>query len=64
MKHVKLKTVSLKNNPKLTERWLQEVIVNDPSILGLGDVLVKGRERIHPGADRLDLLLQDVDGAG
>ena len=64
MKHVKLKTVSLKNNPKLTERWLQEVIVNDPSILGLGDVLVKDRERIHPGAGRLDLLLQDVEGDG
>ena len=64
MKHVKLKTVSLKNNPKLTERWLQDVVVNDPSILGLGDVLVKDKERIHPRAGRLDLLLQDADGHG
>lgn len=62
--HVKLKTVSLKNHPDLNERWLQNIIVEDPSMLGLGDVLVKEKERIHPGAGRLDLLLQDVDGNG
>ena len=64
MKYVKLKTVSIKNHPSLNERWLQEIIFKDPSILGLGDVLVKDKEVIHPGAGRLDLLLQDVDGNG
>ncbi len=64
MKYVKLKTVSLKNHPDLNERWLQDIIVEDPSILGLGDVLVKDKELTHPGAGRLDLLLQDVDGNG
>ena len=64
MEYVKLKTISLKSNPKLTERWLQDVIVEDPSVLGIGDVLVKDKERIHPRAGRLDLLLQDVDGYG
>ena len=64
MKYVKLKTVSLKNHSDLNEQWLQNIIVEDPSILGLGDVLVKDKERIHPGAGRLDLLLQDVDGNG
>ncbi len=64
MKYVKLKTVSLKNHSDLNERWLQNIIVEDPSILGLGDVLVKDKERIHPGAGRLDLLLEDVDGNG
>ena len=64
MEYVTLKTISLKNHPDLNERWLQNIIVEDPSILGLGDVLVKDKERIHPGAGRLDLLLQDADGNG
>ncbi len=64
MNHSKLKTISLKNHPQLTEKWLQEIIANDPSILGIGDVFLKDKERIHPGAGRLDLLLQDTDGHG
>ena len=64
MEYVTLKTISLKNHPDLNERWLQNIIVEDPSILGLGDVLVKDKERIHPGAGRLNLLLQDADGNG
>ena len=62
--YVKLKTISLKNHPQYDERWLHQVIVDDPSVLNLGDVIVKDRERIHPGAGRLDLLLQEVDGHG
>lgn len=64
MKHVKLKTVNMKNHPTLTERWLQDVIAQDPSILGIGDVVLKDKERMHPGAGRLDLLFQDTDGHG
>jgi len=60
----KLKTVNLKSNPVLTEKWLQDIIAQDPSVLGIGDVLLKDKERIHPGAGRLDLLLQDADGHG
>lgn len=32
-----------------------------PAILGLGDLVVKDKERIHPNAGRLDLLLQDPE---
>jgi len=53
--------ISLINNPILTEKWVQEIIANDPSILGLGDLILKDKERIHPKAGRLDLLLQDPD---
>ncbi len=53
--------ISLINHPALTERWVQEIIANDPSILGLGDLILKDKERIHPRAGRLDLLLQDTD---
>ena len=64
MQHVKLKTLNLKNHPTLNERWLQDVIAEDPSILGMGDVILKDQERIQSRAGRLDLLLQDADGHG
>jgi len=53
--------VSLINHPILTEKRVQEIIANDPSILGLWDLILKDKERIHPKAGRLDLLLQDPD---
>jgi len=64
MKHIKLKTVNLKSHPQLNEKWLQDIIADDPSIIGVGDVILKDKERIHIGAGRLDLLLQDADGHG
>lgn len=64
MNHIKLKTISLKRHPILDERWLQQVIADEPSILGIGDVVLKDKERIHAGLGRLDLLLQDSDGHG
>jgi predicted transport protein len=53
--------ILLKNHPELSERWLQQRIADDPSILGLGDLILKDKERMHPRAGRLDLLLQDPD---
>lgn len=64
MKHVKLKTISLKRHPTLNERWVQDIIAADPLILGIGDVILKDKERRQAGAGRLDLLLQDNDGHG
>ncbi len=55
------KEISIKNHPALNEAWLQEVISNKTEILGLGDLIVKDKERIQPSGGRLDLLLQDVD---
>ena len=40
---------------------MQDIIANDPSIQGLGDLILRDREGIHPCAGRLDLLLQDPD---
>lgn len=61
MNHIKLETISLKGHKELTERWIHDIIAKEPTIVGLGDVELKDRERIHPGAGRLDLLLQDVE---
>lgn len=61
MKYAKLTKLSLRAHPALNERWVQDRIAEDPGILGLGDVILKDKERIHPKAGRLDLLLQDAD---
>lgn len=61
MEFVKLKKVNLQSHPQLSEKWVQERIAEDPQILGLGDVVLKDKERHQPRAGRLDLLLQDVE---
>jgi hypothetical protein len=50
---------TLKNHPEFSEMWVQELIAENPKILGLGDLALRDRERIQPRAGRLDLLLQD-----
>jgi hypothetical protein len=57
----KFEKVSIKRHAELNERWVQDRIAEDPSILGLGDVVLKDKERIQPRAGRLDILLQDAD---
>lgn len=59
--YVKHEKISIKNQPELNERWVQDRIAEDPSILGLGDLILKDKERIQPKAGRLDLLFQDAD---
>ena len=49
----------LKNHSEFNEKWVQDLIANDPSILGLGELVLRGSERVHRRAGRLDLLLQD-----
>ena len=61
LEFVKAETINLLNHPELKERWLQDRIAEDPTMLGLGDVILKDRERTQPRAGRLDLLLQDAD---
>ncbi|MCH8988409.1 MAG: hypothetical protein IIA92_06330 [Chloroflexi bacterium] len=58
MEYVKFEKVSLKNHPELNEKWVQDRIAEDPSLLGLGDLILKDRERTQPRAGRLDLLFQ------
>jgi len=63
MKYQALSKISLKSHPELTERWVQERIAESPQMLGLGDVVLKDKERIQPRAGRLDLLLQDAEAS-
>ena len=59
--YTKPERVFLKANPQYNEKWVQDCIAQDPKILGLGDLVLRDRERIQPRAGRLDLLLQDPD---
>lgn len=57
--YVRHEKVYLKTHPNLNEAWLHERIIEDPAILGFGDLRVIEHERIQAGAGRLDLLLND-----
>ena len=61
LKYAKPERIWLKDHPELDERWLQDRIGEDPALLGLGDLVLKDRERPQPRAGRLDLLLQDAE---
>jgi hypothetical protein len=61
MNFTRSERISLKLHPTLNESWVQGLIAADPTILGLGDLVLRDKERIQPRAGRLDLLLQDLD---
>jgi hypothetical protein len=61
MKNIRLEEILIKTHPELDEAWVQKQIADDPSILGLGELDFRDKERIQIGAGRLDLLLQDPE---
>jgi hypothetical protein len=58
---VRPERIWLRHDPTLSERWVHDRIAEDPTILGLGDLVIRDRERSQPRAGRLDILLQDPD---
>lgn len=46
----------------LDEKWLQDRIKEDPSLLGLGELEIAGREHRQPFGGRIDFLMRDTDG--
>jgi hypothetical protein len=61
LSYIKPEKILLQKHPVLNEKWVQARIAEDPGLLGLGDLILKDKERIQPKAGRLDLLLQDSD---
>lgn len=55
-----LETIKLKNSSEYNEAWLQKQIAENPSILGLGDLRLRAKEKILTYG-RLDILLEDSD---
>jgi hypothetical protein len=58
---VKAERLWLKDHPEFDEKWVQQRIADDPSLLGLGELVLRDKERTQPRAGRLDLLLQDPE---
>ena len=53
--------INVKDLSGINEKWIQDYIANKPSVLGLGELELKAKEKIQPNAGRLDLLLEDTD---
>jgi hypothetical protein len=60
-KYTKPERIWMRSDPDYNEKWVQDLLADDPSILGLGDLVLRDRERSQPRAGRLDLLMQDPD---
>ena len=43
--------ILLKLHPTLNEQWVQGLIAADPGILGLGDLVLRDKERIQRGLE-------------
>ena len=61
MKLVRPEKITLLNHAEIKENWIQDKISEDPTILNLGDLVLKDKERLQPRAGRIDLLLQEPD---
>ena len=60
MEYTKAEKIFIKGH--FSEKWLQDIIENDPSIIGLGEVDVIKRERKQSSGGRLDFLMLSSDG--
>jgi hypothetical protein len=58
----KAQTVWVSDLPNGSERLIQDYIASDPSVLTLGPLVLRDKERIQHSRGRLDLLLRDADG--
>lgn len=54
--------VNLKNHNEINEAWVQNIIAENPNLLGLGDVELLQLERKQPRAGRLDFLFRELNG--
>lgn len=57
-----LTLISMKDDPRFSERWLQTRLVESPELLGLGELIFRDKERVQSSGGRLDLLYSDESG--
>ncbi|PNQ72847.1 hypothetical protein C1T31_10100 [Hanstruepera neustonica] len=60
MKYVKTDAINLRDHG-FNEKWLQDIIEEDPSIIGLGEIEVYRRERKQTSGGRIDFLMLSAD---
>lgn len=58
--YAKIKPIKLRDVEK-DEPWLQAKISEDPSILGLGDLVMLKKERLQPSGGRIDFLMYEPE---
>ena len=59
---MKTERLWLTEPPDLSETWVKDRIAEDPAMLGLGDLVVRDRERIQKRTGGyLNMLLEDLD---
>jgi len=61
LEYTKAIKIDLKKSPDFNEKWVQDIIADDPTILGIGELDLISKERVHEKAGRLDLLFADSD---
>ena len=61
MDYVPHRRIDMRRELSVSERWLHEQLLADPTLLGLGEVDVKDSERRQAAGGRLDLLLHDPE---
>ncbi len=59
--YIKPARIKLKADPEFNEKWVEKLISDDPSIVGLGALELVDKQKIQPNAGRLDLLLRDPE---
>jgi hypothetical protein len=52
--------IVLKNHPDYPEKWVRDRLAEDPSLLGLGPLILRDVERTQTRTGRLDLLFSDT----
>ena len=57
----KINKISLKDEPGFKESMIQDYIWENPSVLGLGELVKFSKERVQNSGGRLDLLFADKD---
>jgi hypothetical protein len=60
MEYKKAEPIKLRDAGK-DEKWLQDLIDKDPTILGLGELSVYKREKVQPSGGRIDFVLSDLE---
>ena len=60
-KIIKLQEISLQNTKEIDEKYIQNYLADNSSVLGLGELMLIEKEKIQPNAGRLDLLFQNED---
>jgi|HubBroStandDraft_1064217.scaffolds.fasta_scaffold03248_12 hypothetical protein len=50
--------ISLKDHEAFDEAWVRDLIAKDPSNFGLGDIVLKDKERMQPKAGGVGLVVR------